>query len=291
MVIDPPLSSGEHIEKIRNVYLWYLVRGQGPVLIVQPGGAGWGGDATPYINTFKRLEEFQTIVYLEPRGIGKSQRSVEKKAYSMEEYVEDLEALRRLFDLKKVSLAGHSHGGFVTLKYAIKYPKNVDKLILIDTTPSTLLGDYQQWFLGRKGAMEALTEISKIQNTENLSPDEKQRIVLKIILPIIHFYNYNKFKSNISEILNNMIVSSEPVEYFRKIEYGSYDIRKNLHKITAKTLIILGEDEMPSTKIGSGILHSQILNSTLKIIENCGHWPFIEEPDLFFKAVIPFLSK
>jgi uncharacterized alpha/beta hydrolase family protein len=36
--------------------------------------------------------------------------------------VEDIEALRENFQVDKIAIAGHSHGGFIALKYAIKYP-------------------------------------------------------------------------------------------------------------------------------------------------------------------------
>jgi len=37
-----PLAPGEHEVELRGINVWYLVRGSGPVLLIQPGGAGWG---------------------------------------------------------------------------------------------------------------------------------------------------------------------------------------------------------------------------------------------------------
>ncbi len=67
-----PLAPGEHEVELRGVRIWYLVRGSGPVLLIQPGGAGWGGDATVYIETLRPLEAAYTLVYYDPRGIGRS---------------------------------------------------------------------------------------------------------------------------------------------------------------------------------------------------------------------------
>ncbi|UCG90672.1 MAG: alpha/beta hydrolase [Candidatus Heimdallarchaeota archaeon] len=284
-------SPGEHYVNIRGVKLWYYIQGKGPILLLQPGGAGWGGDATPYIETLKPLEELRTMVYLEPRGIGRSQRLNEPAAYSLEEYVEDIELLRKYFELPKIAIAAHSHGGFVALKYALKYPKKVEDLVLIDTTPIIFLGNYNSWLRKRKGYKEASSALKKLQNNKSLSADEKERATLKILLPVIHFYDFEKVASKVNYFLTNMIVSAKPHHYFNNNEALEYDLRESIRHINAPTLIITGDDDMPHIVLGSKILHEQIPNANLVVIGNCGHWPMIEAPKAFFKAVITFLSK
>ncbi len=284
------LSPGEHYVTIRGVKLWYLVQGSGPVLLVQPGGAGWGGDASPYIETLKPLEKIRTVVYLEPRGIGRSQRLKNITAYKMDEYVQDIESLRKYFETPKIAIAGHSHGGFVALKYALEYPKMVECLLLIDTTPYIHLGDYEQWLKKRKGHKEALLAFNKLQEKSFLTDDEKERATLQILLPIIHFHNFDTVSSQVNEFLTNMIVSAEPHRYYANKEGNRYDIRDLIQKINVKTLIVTGDDDMPHIVLGSRLLQERIPNATLVIIEKCGHWPMIEAPEAFFKAVIPFLA-
>jgi pimeloyl-ACP methyl ester carboxylesterase len=117
-----PLAPGEHEVELRGVTIWYLVRGSGPVLVIQPGGAGGGIDATIYVETLRPLEAAHTVVYYDPRGIGRSGRS-DPALYTLDEYVEDLEALRRHLGIDALDLAGHSHGGSVALKYSLAYPE------------------------------------------------------------------------------------------------------------------------------------------------------------------------
>ncbi len=284
------LSPGEHYVTIRGANLWYLVRGKGPLLLVQPAGAGWGGDALIYIETLKPLEKIRTMVYLEPRGIGHSQRFIDPAAYSMEEYVEDIEALREHFQIQKIAIAGHSHGGFIALKYALKYPQNVERLFLIDTTPHIFLDDYQRWLMKRKGYSNSLSALKKLHENKSLTVDEKERATLRILLPIIHFYDFEKVSSLVNDFLSKMVVSAKPHQYFSNNEATRYDVRELIHIIRVPTLIITGDDDMPHIVIGSKLLHEKIHNATLVVIENCGHWPMIEAPEAFFKAVIPFLS-
>ena len=287
------LSPGEHLAIIRGIQLWYYVQGSGPVLLVQPGGAGWGGDASPYIETFKPLENVRTVIYLEPRGIGRSQRLKDPHAYRMEEYVNDIESLRIYFGIKQIAIAAHSHGGFVALKYALQYPKMVERLLLIDTTPcsSIHLGNYHSWLKKRKGYRSASSALRKLQYNNSLSVDEKERAILKILLPVIHFYNFDNVSLQVNSYLMNMVVSAEPHHYFNNIEAFKYDLRELIHQITVPTLIINGDDDMPHIVLGSKLLHDRIPSANHVVIEKCGHWPMIEAPDAFFKAAVPFLSR
>lgn len=285
------LSPGEHYANIRGIKLWYYVQGSGPVLLIQPGGAGWGGDATPYIETLKPLEEVRTVIYLEPRGIGRSQRLNDPLAYCMEEYVKDIESFRNCLGVPQIAIAAHSHGGFVALKYALHYSKKVERLLLIDTTPYIFLGNYHNWLKMRKGYKEASSALKKLQNEEFLSVDEKERAFLKILLPVIHFHNFEDVSSQVNNYLTNMVVSAKPHNFFNTNEASEYDLRESIRHINVPTLIINGDDDMPHIVLGSKLLRDQIPNANLFVIENCGHWPMIEAPDTFFKVVIPFLSK
>ncbi|MCI0419845.1 MAG: alpha/beta hydrolase [Acidobacteria bacterium] len=156
------LAAGEHEVVIRGVRLWYLVRGEGPILLVQPGGAGWGGDISPYITTLQPLERVRKVVYLEPRGMGRSQRLENSSAYAMDEYVNDIEALRQELNLSRVAILGHSHGSFVALSYAIRFRERVERLVLVGASPHLLLGDHEGWAQQRPGYAEAQSALPKV---------------------------------------------------------------------------------------------------------------------------------
>src|SRR5690606_33809038 len=56
--------------------------------------------------------------------------------YTLENNIEDIEALRRYLGFKKICVLGVSYGGMVAQGYAIKYGSHVEKLILVATAPS-----------------------------------------------------------------------------------------------------------------------------------------------------------
>lgn len=284
-----PLSLGEHYATIRGVKLWYHVKGQGSPLLFQPGGAGWGGDITPYIATLSPLEKVRRVIYLEPRGMGRSQRLTDPTAYKMEAYVEDIEALRRYFGLSKLAIAGHSHGGFVTLKYAIKYPRYVERLLLLGTSPFLGLGDFDSWLRNRTGYSEAQIKYERLDKS-TLTLDELRKASLEIWVPVWHFTDYEKGLDFVDKYISRMVASGAPRKYFLENEWTSYDIRGELSHIDAPAMIVTGDDDVLPLVLGSRLLHIELQNSELVVIPHCGHFHWIEQPEAFFEAVICFLQ-
>ena len=258
------------------------MRGTGPIVLLQPGGAGWGGDANLYIETFKPVEEIRTIVYLEPRGIGRSERLHKDGVYSIDEYAEDIEALREYLNIPRIGIIGHSHGGFVALKYAIKYPDNINSLILMGTSPTIEHAKP----VGLKWAMKIIgirKIVVYILKSFLRSDEKKLRAQLKMILPSIHFYDFERIANKFNALLDDMIISPKPVNYYRK--YETFNVVDQLSNITVPVLIIRGEIESPSVIEGTTVLKESIKEAKQIIIDKSGHWPMIEAPEILFREM------
>jgi len=129
--------------KVRDTELYFDVEGSGlvpdgagmrekPVLFVVPGGPG--GDHAGFKPAFSSLSERTQLVYLDHRGSGRSAHGPHE-TYTMDNHVEDIEALRRHLGLGKIGLLDVSYGGMVAMKYATLYDANLSHLILVVTAP------------------------------------------------------------------------------------------------------------------------------------------------------------
>ena len=86
-------------------------------VILLHGGPGVPMDNSPIAEQL--LQKYQVITF-EQRGTG---RSLAKGAtYSIEEYLDDLNAIAQHFEVEKFHLFGHSWGGLYAQIYAEKYP-------------------------------------------------------------------------------------------------------------------------------------------------------------------------
>lgn len=125
-----PLGPGAHNQIVNGVRLWYRVAGRtkGTPVVFLHGGPGQGSQ------TFARfagppLERSHRMVYLDQRGSGRSEKHWAKQ-YSLDLMVDDLEQLRRLWRVEKITLVGHSFGTLLALEYAARYPQHVSHLVL-----------------------------------------------------------------------------------------------------------------------------------------------------------------
>ena len=83
------------------------------------------------------LARHNRLIFIDERGSGKSEKLEDPSGYTVENMVEDVEAVRQGLKLGKISLLGHSFGGVLAQAYALKYQKNLTHLILCSTFYST----------------------------------------------------------------------------------------------------------------------------------------------------------
>nr|WP_318033223.1 alpha/beta fold hydrolase [Mycoplasmopsis cynos] len=90
---------------------------------------GPGGGSSFKLKELFNLTKFK-LIFFDQRGCGKSQPFLELKDNNTNELVEDIEKLRKYLNLGQINLFGGSWGTTLSLMYAIKYPKNVAKILL-----------------------------------------------------------------------------------------------------------------------------------------------------------------
>lgn len=284
--VSSELTSGDHIAIINGQSIHYHVSGKGPVCIVHPGGPGfdWSYMKMP------EVEKFLTLVYLEPIGSGKSDRLTKPKDYTIKRYTFDLEEFRKYLGMGKIMLLGHSHGGMVSLNYAIKYPDNLDRLILTSTSSVTdgqWINDMLSNFAKHKEESWYVDAITAFGSASQIKSDKEGKEIVNKISGF-YFVDYEKNREWIDSFIGSMGVSYMPNLGFT-IEMGSYDLRSDLDKIKTPTLVISGEkDDLFPLKY-QNILVEGISKAKLSVIPDAGHYPHRERPIAYSEAIRMFV--
>ena len=118
-----------------GVLIYYEAFGKGEPLVILHGGPGASHDYfLPYLLPLARTNR---LIFIDERGSGRSQKAEKASDYTVENMVEDVEAIRKELKLGKISLLGHSCGGVLAEAYALKYQENLTHLILCSTFHST----------------------------------------------------------------------------------------------------------------------------------------------------------
>jgi proline iminopeptidase len=285
-----------------GVLIYYKSIGKGSPLLVVHGGPGASHDYfLPYLLP---LALSHRVVFIDERGSGRSQRLEDAKLYTVENMVEDVEAVRRALDLGKVALLGHSYGGVLAQAYAFKYPASLSKLLLCSTFSSTKEMNNVFERMKEKMPAELRTRIDKAEK-EGLfghgKDYEKNKYTNDYMIaawgegyfPYLYQRrpdpNYDPIAAGIMswDLYREMWGSHG--EYVIDGNLASVEYTDRLASIRVPTLITAGDHDECDPSL-SRVMHEKIAGSKLVIFPRSGHMTFVDQPNIFIKTVEEFLS-
>ena len=114
--------------KVGELDIHYFTGGQGdPLVVIHGGGAG----ADSWVQNVAELSQHYKIYVPDLPGFGHSQTM--EGDYGISEFVGFLEDFTHSLGLKRFHLVGHSIGGGIALRYALKFPHRISKLVLVSS--------------------------------------------------------------------------------------------------------------------------------------------------------------
>ena len=282
--------------------IYYKIIGFGPPLMIVHGGPGASHDYfLPYLLPLAR---HNTLVFIDERGSGRSQKLDDPKGYTVENMVEDVETVRRELSLGKISLLGHSYGGVLAQAYALKYPGDLTHLILASTFAST--SAMNQVFVKMKQNMspEVRDHINKLE-AEGLfgqgKPWEHDRYTTDYMNAAWGdgYFPY-LYQRHPDSNYDPVALGVTSWDLYREMwgSHGEFVIDGNLKSveyldklsiIKVPTLIIAGDHDECDPSL-SREMNSKIAGSKLVILPQSGHMTFVDQPVLFIKALEGFLQ-
>lgn len=278
---------GSTVARVDDRDIEYEVHGSGPPCILAP--VSWGIDYTLWAHYLASLEEKLTMVYFNPRGIGQSSMIASPSDWSMDSIVSDLERLRKHLGFDKITVMGHSAGGFAALKYATRRPENLTALVLIGTAANT---DYEKSFddLSRKD--EKITRIYKEMRKPLKEEMTKEGLMKRNLLLVFsaYFEDYEPYQKEFEETLSDSRMSPDHLKYHQQVDLPRYNVLPDLDKITCPVLIVAGRHDPICPPEFSQVLNDLLPDSKTVIFEDSGHWPFIEEERRFIEGVFGFVE-
>jgi proline iminopeptidase len=267
--------------------LSYERRGRGPLLVCHPGGPG--GSAAEF-EAFAGLDDTFELLLFSPRG---SHGSDPADDYSLASYAADVEALREHLGVDQLNLLGFSHGGCVAAAYAGAHPAAVRRLLLVDTL--AVWGDeaeaaMQRAIESRSGEpwfADAAKAIEEEQAAEFSSAEELIANLQRQIPLYFHRWEGNEL---IGGRLAKDFAHAEPLRQFNTAEFPALDLRPELRKIEAPTLVVVGDDDFICGPVCADAIVREVPDARLVTIPESGHFVYVEQPEAFRTALIDFLS-
>ena len=270
---------------------YHTVGNDGPVVVCHPGGPGF---SSLYFGDLAGLWERFMLVLLNPRGTAGSSRPADPRAYQIEDYVADVEELRVHLGLEKMLLLGHSHGGVVAQLYAARHPEKVEKLVLASTLPR--FGAEQEAAMragmdkrsGQPWYPDALAALDEEQEGKFSNDEELAGLVFRE-MPL-YFAHFGAAEAGYLDTLKSETPNADTLRLFNKEIFEKFDLRGELGKIKAPTLVITGDEDFICGPVCADEIAAGIKGARKVIVGDSGHMIFVEQPEEFEREVAEFLE-
>lgn len=280
--------------KIRDTEIYFDIEGAGlvvagdqmrekPVAFLVHGGPG--ADHTSFKPTFSPLSRKMQLVYFDHRGQGRSARGP-KATYTLDNNVEDMEALRQHLGLDQIIVIGGSYGGMVALTYASRYPAQVSHLVVMVTVADARFLTRAKEILAERGT-EAQNAIAQRLWDGNFENEEQLREYFQVTRTLYSITA--KPDDPPAKTWSRSILSTDAINVAFGNFLRTYDIRSQLPNITAPTLVIGARHDWICPPEFSEEIAQLIPNSDLRIFENSGHSIRADEPEALLDAIAGFI--
>lgn len=304
MIRDPRLSHvhepiwQEHILPLPDHNLAWYERGSGPTVLCLSGGPG---DDHTYLRPVVEplTSQFRWVLY-DQRGTGRSVlEHVDEQTVHVDCLVEDLEALRVQLGEDRIRLVGHSWGANLALLYSATYPDHVDRVALVGLGPlDDELGAVASANLMKPLSMAERQEhalLSK-QNRQAVEGNDRDSMAESHAqrLPLWArgaFYSPDRAMQFVEEYLAagahrklNIRMNRLALASYRKVS-----IWDRLDGVSAPVLVLYGyQDFEPITQ--AYLIRERIPQTRISFLNECGHEPWREQPEAFYRELGKFLA-
>ena len=274
------------------------VLGEGDPIFFLPGGPGNSHDYMQ--GNFGQYHKTNKVVFFDFLGRGKSDNAKDVSEYSVENDVDLIEKLRKILKLGKISLVGHSYGTVPAQAYAIKYPDNVDKMVLINGFHSGAMWQANCDSYNHYAKTHFPEKWQKVDSIRALGYVSSDREHMKIYgsFPTKYIYYHNtSLRQNSPKYKHRGWANDVYVAIIGKD--GDFDVsgsmieqdyRKALKNVKAKTLVVAGRYDGVSTPEFAVQYKTFMPQAKFVMFEKSGHNPYLEEPEKFYKLFDEFMK-
>ncbi len=283
------------LASVRGTRIYFDVEGMGlvpdgpamrerPVAMVIHGGPG--GDHSGFKPGFTPLAGRMQLVYFDHRGQGRSD-AADPATYTLDENVEDMEALRHHLGLGPIVSIGTSYGGMVAMAHAARYPDAVSHLILIVSAAHGGFIPRAQAIVRERGTPEQQAVCETLWAGAFRSAEEMRHYYA--VMGPMYAVRYDPAAGE--AVRARAIYSPEPLNraFGPDGVLRRFDLRPELGRIKAPTLVLAGRHDWICPVEFSEEIARLIPGADLRVFERSSHSIRSDEPEAMVDAIFGFM--
>lgn len=263
---------------VNGYQLWYELTGAGPYL-VQIGGAVSAHEG--YAEVTGRMAEHFTVIDYDHRGYGQSERPPQQ--YTLEVWADDLAGLLDAIGVERTHVHGGSMGGFIASRFAARYPERVDKLVIggaLAKCDRMARTQFEVWKL-----------IARAYGVDS------EALALHLTTHAFSRAYLDTLGDDLVREMREVTARNVTSEVFCAAcdAMIGMDVRAELPKITAPTLVMVGSEDVITPLdtgpdgAGARAIAELIPGASLYVLEGCGHGNLVERSEESIEVILGFL--
>ncbi len=270
--------------EVKGLRIHYLEAGAGSTVFLLHGG-GIDSASLSWKFTIEPLAHYLHVFAPDWPGYGESDKPAIQ--YTTDYYIGFLGDFMQTLGIVDASLVGISMGGGIALGFTLQFPQRVSRLVLVDSYGL-------QMFTPAHKLSYLFTRIPLL-NEVTWDLLMRSRTMMRVFLRVI-FHDPNAVSDELVDEVHVELKKAGAARAF--ISFQKSEIMWNglrtvyvsrLHEIKARTLIVHGEKDRLVPFDCAQHARDLIVDSRLRVITNCGHWPQREKPDEINRVLMEFL--
>ncbi len=280
-----PVVNGKH-------KVWTKRIGQGPLkVLVLHGGPGFSHEYLEALESFLPPAGIE-MYYYDQLGCNNSDQPEDTSLWTLERYVEEVEAVRVGLGLEHFVLYGHSWGGILGIEYALKYQQHLRGLVISNMAAGTqaFLKHTATWKqqLGPK----SLATLQALEAKGDYDSPEYGRIMMEELYPqmICRTHPWPEPVTRTFRHVNETIYvqMQGKSEFLVTGNLKDWERWGRLHEIRVKTLTIGARyDEMDPQDMQK--MATLMPNATSAYCPNGSHLCMWDDQAVYFQHLLKFL--
>jgi pimeloyl-ACP methyl ester carboxylesterase len=244
-----------------SVKLCYEIHGDmGPFIVLTHG---FSATSQMWRGQIDALSKDHRLVLWDMRGHGRSDYPDDPNEYSEKATVEDIAALLDAVGTKKAIVGGLSLGGYMSMAFYSAYPDRVTALLIIDTGPGFRNDEAREAWNKNALATASKLETVGLSLLQSTSPERAT--------------SEHRSSRGLVNAARGMLTQRNA------------NVINSLPGIAVPSLVIVGANDAPFLN-AADYMAKRIPGAQKMVIPGAGHASNIDQPGIFNKAVLDFLS-
>ena len=246
--------------------------------IVLPGGPCRDPE---YLGDLAGLGTLHPLAVLHPRGTPRSGGS--SRGWWTD--ADDVVALADALDLPQVNLVAHSAGTRLALATAVRYPDRVASMALVTPPAAWLTGTpYDGTPLAEARTEHVVREA--ITSLEQDDPDTEEAFRAAFLRQAPATYAHWNAEEQAHAHVGAVSLAAATA-WFADIPH---DVVDRIRAATLPRTLVLGGDQDLLTGVQPVIDYARMLGAEHRLVVDCGHYPWVEQPEAFRRLVGDWLA-